>query len=46
VQQESSEAGRREVLRQERALLYVAMTRAREELALSWHGRESVFLRE
>jgi mRNA-degrading endonuclease RelE of RelBE toxin-antitoxin system len=46
VEQESSEAGRREVLRQERALLYVAMTRAREELALSWHGRESVFLRE
>jgi superfamily I DNA/RNA helicase len=31
-------------LRRERCLLFVACTRARERLALSWHGRPSPFL--
>ena len=31
----------REFERRERRLLYVAMTRARDELVVSWHGRPS-----
>ncbi len=31
-------------LQQERCLLFVACTRAREELAVSWHGNPSTFL--
>lgn len=33
-----------DVIEQERRLLYVAMTRARDELAVSWSGRPSDFL--
>jgi superfamily I DNA/RNA helicase len=32
------------VIEQERRLLYVAMTRARDELAVSWSGEPSPFL--
>ncbi|GIH69751.1 hypothetical protein Mth01_20040 [Sphaerimonospora thailandensis] len=31
-------------LQRERCLLFVAATRAREELTISWHGAPSVFL--
>jgi len=31
-------------LRRERCLLFVACTRAREELFISWHGRPSPFI--
>ena len=33
------------VIARERNLLYVAMTRARHELVVSWHGRRSEFLK-
>jgi superfamily I DNA/RNA helicase len=35
---------REDVIEQERRLLYVAMTRARDELVVSWSGRPSEFL--
>jgi superfamily I DNA/RNA helicase len=35
---------RADVAARERFLLYVAATRAREELVLTWHGRPSAFL--
>jgi len=35
---------REDVIEQERRLLYVAMTRARDELAVSWSGRASDLL--
>ncbi len=35
---------REDAIERERRLLYVAMTRARDELVLSWHGEPSPFL--
>jgi len=41
----SDEMERKKALRREKSLLYVAMTRAREQLYISWTGRLSPFLR-
>ena len=35
---------REDAIERERRLLYVAMTRARDELAISWYGEASPFL--
>ena len=42
--QRYSEADRTDALLRERSLLYVAATRARDQLAISWSGRESPLL--
>ncbi|WP_062355853.1 UvrD-helicase domain-containing protein [Herbidospora yilanensis] len=42
---EDDAATHRNDLRRERCLLFVATTRARERLAVSWHGGPSVFLK-
>ena len=44
--QRYSEADRTDALLRERSLLYVAATRARDQLAISWSGRESPLLEE
>lgn len=44
-QEEDSGAHERDLLR-ERSLLFVACTRAREQLSVSWHGRPSPFIDE
>lgn len=40
----ADQAGRDDAINMERSLLYVAMTRARHHLTLSWSGRPSEFL--
>ncbi|RKQ90890.1 AAA domain-containing protein [Solirubrobacter pauli] len=40
----TTEADRADVLQREKSLLYVATTRARDELAISWHGDVSELL--
>ena len=42
--QRYSEADRTDALLRERSLLYVAATRARDQLAISWSGRKSPLL--
>ena len=44
--QRYSEADRTDALLRERSLLYVAATRARDQLAISWSGRKSPLLEE
>ena len=44
--QRYSEADRTDALLRERSLLYVAATRARDQLAVSWSGRKSPLLEE
>ncbi len=44
LQSATSQLDVREAETRERKLLYVAMTRARDELRISWHGRASRFL--
>lgn len=44
VQRASDPQDREAAIEQERRLLYVAMTRARDELLVSWHGEPSPFL--
>ena len=42
--QQYSEADRDDALLRERSLLYVAATRARDQLAISWSGEQSPLL--
>jgi len=44
--QRYSEADRTDALLRERSLLYVAATRARDQLAISWSSRKSPLLEE
>ncbi|MBI2683799.1 MAG: AAA family ATPase [Actinobacteria bacterium] len=44
VKPASNDADRAEAIEQERQLLYVSLTRARDELVVTWHGNVSTFL--
>jgi len=42
VHEAPSEPEKEEIRKQERSLVYVALTRARKSAVISWHGKKSL----